>query len=179
MIAVTITAVTTATVAYFTSTATKTGNTFAMGTVTLNNDWTTGFPFSFNDLTPGLATVSGVLGVGYGGSLPADLYFGVKAETGYDLRPILDYYIEEVDSTGITHIADLFGWTGVNDAFLNWNKIADNVTNGNWRYYKVHLRVHADADNTYQGKSATNTIFIHAVQHGQSAPATPPWSYTP
>ncbi|RJR24376.1 hypothetical protein C4578_03260, partial [Candidatus Microgenomates bacterium] len=84
-------------------------NTFALGTVDLENAWTSGFPFSLNNLAPGQVSSTGVLGVGYGGSLTADLYFGVKADTGENLKDYLEYYIEEVTAGG-THIRNVFGW---------------------------------------------------------------------
>lgn len=178
MIGITLAAVTTATVAYFTDTLSINNNTFATGTVDLDDTWTSGLPFNFSNLTPGNESISEVLGVGYGGSIPADLYFGAKAQSGDNLKDILEYYIEEVDSSG-THISNVTGWNGVVNAFAGWTKIAENLNSSDWKYYKIHLRVLSTTDNNYQGKSATNIIFIHAVQHGQSAPTTAPWEYTP
>jgi len=184
MIALTIAGVTSATVAYFSDTAVKSDNTFAMGTVDLDEAWTNGFPFHFVNLTPGEESTSGILGVGYGGSILADLYFGMRDDNTSDatnLTPILDYYIEEVTSGG-THIRNVFGWRVASDAFANWNKIADNLTNGDWSYYKVHIRVHSNAQNSYQGEFAGNDVIIYAVQDGQTPPASPPpwdWSPTP
>ena len=172
MIALVIAGVTSATVAYFSDIAVKGDNTFAMGTVDLDTTWTSGFPFSFVNLTPGAESVSGVLGVGYGGSIPADLYFGIRAVSGADLKDILDYYIEEVNADG-SHIRNVFGWRGAIDAFANWNKVADNLVEGNWRYYKVHVRVHGNAGNIYQGLSAMNDVILYAVQDGQTPPASP------
>jgi len=168
-----------ATVAYFSATATSTGNTFSTGTVTL--DGTNGFPFAFTNLTPGSQSESGLLQVQYTGSIPADLYFGVKAETGYDLRPILSMQIERMrwDGSSWVHDAWIFPtWEPVVTAFASWTEVSENVTQGQWNTYKVYLLV-SDAGNTYQGKSATNTVFIHAVQHGYSAPAVAPWLYVP
>lgn len=161
-----------ATYALFTDTTVRGSNTFAMGTVDLNTTWTSGFPFSFVNLTPGAESVSGVLGIGYGGSIPADLYFGLRAAGGSDLKDVLDYYIEEVKANG-NHIRNVFGWRGAVDAFANWNKVADNLVEGNWRYYKIHVRVHDIAGNTYQGLSAMNDVIFYAVQDGQVPPASP------
>lgn len=175
MIVLVIAGATSATVAYFSDTAVKGENTFAMGTVDLNTAWTSGFPFSFVNLTPGEESISGVLGVGYGGSILADLYFGMQDDGtsgASNLTPILDYYIEEVTSGG-THVRNVFGWRGAADAFTNWNKVADNLTSGDWSYYKVHIRVHSDAYNTYQGQFAGNDVIIYAVQDGQTPPASP------
>jgi len=179
MIALTIAGVTSATVAFFSDTAVRGGNTFAMGTVDVNETWTGGFPFHFVDLTPGKESVSGVLSVGYGGSIPADLYFGMKDDGtsgAYDLTPVLDYYIEEV-TAGDTHIRNVFGWRGAIDAFNNWNKVADNLVKGEWRYYRVHIKVRSDTLDEYQGKFAGNKVILYAVQHGYPAPTTPPHIY--
>ena len=176
MIALVIAGVTSATVAYFSDTAVKGDNTFAMGTVDLDAAWTSGFPFSFVNLTPGAESVSGVLGVGYGGSIPADLYFGIKAVSGSDLKNVLDYYIEEVNADG-SHIRNVFGWRGAIDAFANWNKVADSVNEGNWKYYRVHIYVHSGAENAYQGLSAMNDVILYAVQAGSPAPGGMPWNW--
>lgn len=181
MIALVIAGVTSATIAYFSDAAVKGDNTFTMGTVDLDTAWTSGFPFSFVNLTPGEESTSGVLGVGYGGSILADLYFGMRdnnASGASNLMPILDYYIEEVESNG-THIRNVFGWRVVSDAFTNWNKIADNLISGDWAYYKIHIRVHSDTDNTYQGEFAGNDVIIYAVQDGQTPPVSPPpWDWS-
>lgn len=180
MIGITIAAVTSATVAYFNATSQNTGNTFSMGTVSLGD--TQGFPFAFNNLTPGEQSVSGILGINYTGSIPADFYFGVKAESGADLRPILQMQIEKMHWDGSTWVSDgwVFGdWVPVNNAFAGWSKFAENVNLGEWRGGKIYLRVDPNASNDYQGDSATNTVFIHAVQQGQAAPAIAPWTYTP
>lgn len=178
MIGIVVAAVSTATAAYFTSTITASNNTFATGTVTLNNAWTTNLPLNMTNLTPGSETVSGVVGAGYGGSINADLYVGMKAISGDNLRPVLDYYIEEVTSAG-DHLSNVTGWASIDNIFGTWNKVADDVSNGGWHYYKVHVRMHSDAGNTYQNNTTTTDLFIHAVQHGQSAPMTAPWMYTP
>ena len=180
MISLVIAGVTSATVAYFSDTAVGSGNTFTMGTVDLDTTWTSGFPFSFVNLTPGEESVSGVLGVGYGGSILADLYFGMRDDGtsgAYDLTPVLDYYIEKVLADG-THVENVFDWRSATDAFANWNKIADSVANGNWNYYRVHIRVHSDADNLYQGQFAGNDVIIYAVQYDAPGPDGQPWDWT-
>jgi predicted ribosomally synthesized peptide with SipW-like signal peptide len=178
MIALTIAGVTSATVAYFSDTAVRQGNTFSMGTVKVNTAWTSGLPFSFVNLTPGAESVSGVLGVGYGGSIPADLYLGMRGPTSDpDLTPILDYYLEEVTAGG-AHVGNVFGWTAANDPYYHWKLVASNLTSGNWKYYRVHIHVHSDAPNDYQGLSAEHQdVIIYAVQHGYPAPSTAPGQY--
>lgn len=180
MIALVIAGVTSATVAYFSATASKTGNTFSMGTVTLNTS-TNGFPFAFTNLTPGSQSESGLLQVQYTGSIPADLYFGVKDEGGGDnLIPILKMQIERMrwDGASWVHDAWIFPtWEPVTTAFDSWTKVAENVTQNQWNTYKVYLLVDEGAGNEYQGDSATNTVFIHAVQSGHPAPTTPPYIY--
>lgn len=181
MIALVIAGVTSATVAYFSATASKTGNTFSMGTVTLS-DSTNGFPFAFANLIPGSQSESGLLQVQYTGSIPADLYFGVKAESGTDLKDILKMQIERMryDGANWVHDAWIFPtWEPVVTAFASWTKVSENVTQNQWNTYKISLLVKEDAGNGYQGKSATNTVFIYAVQHGYSAPGTAPYIYTP
>jgi len=181
MIALVIAGVTSATVAYFSATASKTGNTFSMGTVILNES-TNGFPFAFTNLTPGSQSESGLLQVQYTGSIPADLYFGVKAESGYDLRPILSMQIERMRWDGFSWVNDAWifpTWEPVNTAFASWTKVSENVTQNQWNTYKVSLLVDSNATDGYQGQSASNTVFIYAVQHGYSAPSIMPWTYTP
>lgn len=181
MIALVIAGVTSATVAYFSNTASMTGNTFSMGTVTLNES-TNGFPFAFTNLTPGSQSESGLLQVQYTGSILADLYFGLKDEpTGYDLTPILEMQIERMKWDGSVWVHDAWifpTWEPATTAFGFWTKVAENVSQNQWNTYRVHLLVDENADNIYQGKSATNTVFIYAVQHGYSAPSTAPWEYT-
>lgn len=179
LITLTIVGVTAATVAYFSETATETGNTFSMGTVSLN-DTTIGFPFAFDNLTPGSQSESGLLRVQYTGSIPADLYFGLKAESGYDLKDILSMQIEKMkyDGTNWVHDAWIFPtWEPVTTAFGSWTKVAENVTQNQWNTYKVSLLVDSAAGNEYQEQSASNTVFIYAAQQGQSAPGTAPWEY--
>ncbi len=180
MISLTIAAVSSATVAYFNATSINTGNTFSVGTVSLGN--TQGLPLSFTNLTPGEERISSILAVNYTGSLPADLYFGIKHENGDDLKNILKVKIEKMRWKGSNWESDGFindNWIEVSNLFEQWTKFAENVTGGSWRGVKVYLQVDPTADNTYQGKSVTNTIFIHAVQERQAAPATPPYLYNP
>ncbi len=180
MIGITVAAVTSATVAYFNATSVNNNNTFSMGTVSLGD--TQGFPFTFNNLTPGQESVSGVLGINYTGSITSDLFFGVKAQYGDDLKDVLELQIEKMKWDGATWVSDgwvFSDWVPVSTAFYQWSKFADNVLQGEWRGGKIHIRVKTTADNTYQGKSATNTVFIHAVQQGQTAPGTAPYLYTP
>jgi len=181
MIALTIAGVTSATVAYFSDTASKKGNTFSMGTVILNAS-TNGFPFAFTNLTPGSQSESGLLQVQYTGSIPADLYFGVKAESGTDLTSILKMQIERMKYDGANWVHDAWifpTWESVTTAFGSWTKVSENVAQNQWNTYKVSLLVDSNAANVYQGRSASNTVFIYAVQHGYSAPSTAPWNYTP
>lgn len=182
LVSVAVVSVAVATVAYFSETITKTNNVYAMGDVDIDADsWTTGFPASITNMAPGGEYTSGVLGVGYGGSLPADIYFGLKDSSpfgGANFQGKIDYYVEEVDSAG-NHVANVFGWRLIDDAFANWNKIATNIPMSTWKYYKIHVKVHDDLDNTFQNASATNSIFIYAVQTGYSAPGTAPYAYNP
>jgi len=179
MISLAIAGVTSATIAYFSDTAVSSGNTFTMGTVDLDTAWTSDFPFAFVNLTPGEESVSGILGVGYGGSIPADLYFGMRDDGtsgAFDLTPILDYYIEEVEAGG-AHIRNVFGWRPAIDAFENWNKVADSVNEGDWKYYKLHIKVSENATNQYQGQFAGNDVILYAVQHDAPPPSDQPWDW--
>jgi predicted ribosomally synthesized peptide with SipW-like signal peptide len=176
MIALTIAGVTSATVAYFSDSVVNSGNTFSMGTVNVDNAWVSGLPIRLLNLAPGEIRSSGVLGVGYGGTVTADLYVGLRHTSGGDLRSVLEYYIQEVSSDGVP-IRNVNSWEPVGNLFEGWKKVADNVQNGNWRYYKVHVKVSGAADNALQGEFVINDIIIYAVQDGQT-PGGLPGSYT-
>lgn len=175
MIALTIAAVTSATVAYFSETAHKSGNVFAMGEVNIDDSgWTSGFPVSMNNMAPGGEYNSGVLGVYYGGTIPGDIYFGLKATGGDgDFRSVMQYYVQKVNADG-TPIQNIFGWRSISDAFANWNKVGTNVPSNTWNYYKFYVKLDSAMDNTFQNKNAVSDIIIYAVQTGGTTPTTVP-----
>jgi predicted ribosomally synthesized peptide with SipW-like signal peptide len=199
MISLAIAGVTSATIAYFSDTARVSNNVFAMGTVTLGG--TQNMPFELSNLAPGEISVTDVMRIQYTGSLPADLYFGLKHQSGHDLKEILQYRIERmewVSGTGWEHDAWIGGpgWKNPGDSegpFAKWIKIQTNLTENQWGNFKLHIKVRAGEEvdfphssgsysvsdwNWYQGKSATNQVILYAVQTGSGyVPATPPYVY--
>ncbi|HBP51389.1 TPA: hypothetical protein DD455_03605 [Candidatus Shapirobacteria bacterium] len=165
----------TATRAYFTDTKVLGSNTISTGTVKLGDTWH--LPFSLTGLAPGQESVTPVLGAQYIGTLPADIYVGMRAVSGKDFTTVLDYYIEKVDNAG-NHISNVTGWRSITFIFSEWNQVATNVSLNQWNYYKVHIRMHSDADNTFQDETATDDIIIYAVQTGTPAPSGQPWNST-
>jgi len=176
MIALTIAGVTSATVAYFSDTATSSGNTFTMGTVEVTN--IAGLPFMFTNMIPGEQKESGKIKVRNTGSIPVDLYVGEQATSGDgDFKDVVDYAINEIACSDGTYIKTWVGWQKVLSLFSTWNKVGENVPANAYRCYKVYVKPDASMGNEFQGKSAVTDVFIHAVQHGYSAPTTPPHIY--
>lgn len=188
------------TMAYFTTAKKVSGNVFAMGTVSLGE--TQNMPFTLNNLAPGGEAETDILRVQYTGTLPADLYFGVKAQYGADLKDILQYRIEKMKwESGTGWVTD--GWVGgsgwkdvggTEGPFAKWIKVKSNLAQNDWGNFKLYLKVKAGDEatfpltltggdtvpnwNWYQGKSATNQIILYAVQAGSGyIPTTPPWEY--
>jgi len=158
-----------ATSAYFSDTERISGNTFATGI--LDIDGTSNFPLNFTNLAPG-GTYTQDVAVHLGGTLPADIYFGLKHESGADLSAVLSAAIYDVDnSTWVT------GWNPVLYYFGNWTKAATNVSPGQWRTYRVYVRMDPGADNTYQNLTNHTQVILYGTQVGAPYPGTPPWQY--
>ncbi len=199
MIALVIAGVTSATVAYFSDVTRVNNNVFAMGTVTLGG--TQNMPFGLSNLAPGETSVTDVMRIQYTGSLPADLYFGLKHQSGYDLKEILQYKIQRmkwVSGTGWQHDTWIggTGWKNPGDSegpFAKWIKVQDSLTENQWGNFKLHIRVKAGGEvsfphtsgsytvtswNWYKGRSAINQVILYAVQAGSGyVPTTAPWVY--
>jgi predicted ribosomally synthesized peptide with SipW-like signal peptide len=176
IIALTIVGVASATAAYFSSNSVLGANTFKTGTVTLDEDSITGGPINLTNLTPGKTVTSGPFSVRYKGSIPADLYVGMKATSNGDLRDVLDYYIEEVDSNGKT-LRSVNSWTGIGNLFFDWTPVASNVNENETKYYKLYVRMHADAGNEFQNINVSDDLIVHAVQQGFAKPTAAPQDY--
>ena len=176
MIALTIAGVTSATVAYFSDTAVSSGNTFTMGTVDVTN--TGGLPFMFTRTFPGELKESRIISVQNTGSIPIDLYIGERHTSGDgDFKEVVDYAINEVSCSSGNKIKTWVNWQKVLSLFSTWNKVGENVPANEYKCYKVYVKPGASMDNEFQGESAVTDVFIHAVQHGYSAPTTAPHIY--
>lgn len=154
---------------YFNDKARIPDNTFALGEVNIGE--TTGFPLMFTGMAPGGMYTQDV-GVAYVGSLPADLYFGVKDQSGDNLSEILEAGIFDIDTDSW-----VIGWQPILTYFGSWTKVAGSVPQNGTKNYRVYVRVAADADNSYKGMDNKSQVILYATQVGAPAPLTPPWEY--
>lgn len=177
VLAATLVGLSSATAAYFSGNAVLGDNTFKTGTVKFDSDAILADKINLTNLTPGKTVASDVVGIRYDGSINADLYVGMKATAGGDLKPVLDYYIDEVQQNG-TFIRNVTGWRNIETLFGAWTQVASNTPMGP-RYYKFYVKMRDTAGNTYQNMTVKDDLIIHAVQHGFSAPSTAPWVYNP
>lgn len=177
-----------ATMAYFSDEETISGNVFAMGTVSIGEIKDEGFPFEIRNIIPGESEgrSSDVLRVEYLGTLLADLYFGLQEEEGDNLKEILQYRIEKMKKVDCCWVSD--GWMtdwrdmdGSYDPFENWIQINEDMEDGEWTNFKIHVRTKMPASedginwNAYQGKESTVTVILYAVQAGSNyIPGTKP-----
>lgn len=172
MIGITLAAVTTATVAYFSNTQSINGNTFATGTVLLDKTLISGLPINMTNMAPGITQTIPV-GFQYKGSLNADIYIGV---TGYAHDPSDGNYFGSVTKLVIND-----GTTDIYDNYVSglstaWLKIANNVTPDQWKYYTLAFTMDSATGNEKMGQTNTDTVIkLYAVQTGGGAPATPPF----
>jgi hypothetical protein len=172
LITMTVTAVATATYAYFFDDEIVTGNTFSTGTVTIGDTWQ--LPLTFTGLYPGAEQESSIFAVRYTGSINGDLYYGLRFTPGFDnLEDVLSIQIARVTSTG-DHITWIYGdWTPVTWPFQNWTKVADGLNQNEWAYYKLYVRMSDSANNTFQNKTAKNDIVLYAIQEGETPDGIP------
>ncbi len=167
-----------ATFAFFTSSATSTGNVFATGTLTLqlddNNEATpaASVTASFGDtLAPG-ATTSGFISMHNGGSIDiAKVKLGsVEAVTSSpDLAGKLNITSAKIDSestctTSPTNVTGSFSTL----AALNGATISlpsSGITVGATRFLCMSFTLDPGTDNTYQGKTITETFNFEGDQN--------------
>lgn len=179
MIALTIAGVTSATVAYFSATAVRTGNTFSMGTVNITQADGWGLPYMLTNMIPGEQKESGRIAVQNTGSMPIDLYVGERdVNSNADFKTWVNYAIDEVQEDG-TFVKTWVNWQDISGLFSTWNKVGENIPAGGYRYYKVYVKPLVSMPNSFQGKQAITDVILYAVQHGYGVPSTQPWVWTP
>ncbi|MBP8591548.1 SipW-dependent-type signal peptide-containing protein [Candidatus Shapirobacteria bacterium] len=178
MIALTIAGVTSATVAYFSDTVVKHGNTFAMGTVKVTQAEGRGLPYTFTNLIPGQQRDSGKITVQNTGSMPIDLYIGQQETSNPDgIGPKLignvEYTIYEVYCGTGEFKQTWVGWQDILSLYTRWQKVGDDIPAGEQRCYKFSVIPSKDMGDTFQGKGVTNAVIIYGVQYDSPTPTTP------
>ena len=157
------------TYAYFSSDYRVNGNTTAIGDVEISG--TGGLPFNFSNMEPG-GEYSTDVSLTYDGTINGDVYFGLHAQDGDDLTSVLEAAIYDRDNnTWVT------GWTPIGNLFGAWTLVSSNTAKNVTRAYTVHVRMKANADNSFQNKWATAQVILYATQVGAPAPANKPWEY--
>lgn len=155
------------TFAYFSQDYRVNGNVTSMGNVNISGS---SLPFSFTNMAPG-GEYSQVVTFSYDGTLPADVYFGLHAQYGDDLKSVLEAAIYDNDNA-----TWVVGWTPIVNLFSGWTLVSSN-TGTCTRSYTVHVRMASGAGNEYMNKSATAQVILYATQVGAPAPGTAPWLY--
>lgn len=179
MIALTIAGVTSATVAYFSDTVVKYGNTFAMGTVKVTQ-WGD-LPYQFANLIPGQRRDSNKITVKNTGTMPIDLYIGQKetSNDGIDLIGKVQYTIYEVDCTTEERGKTWVSPEDILNLYTGWKKVGNDIPAGESRCYKFSATPSGTLlDDEFQGKGVTNAVIIYGVQYDSPAPTGEPQHYS-
>ena len=169
MITIAVTAVVTATSAYFSAGKVLGSNTFATGTVTLGGFNVTSL--NVTGLTPGVPVWATNVGVNYTGNINADLYVGAGGTSAPGSPTYLadKLYLRIYKQGTNTEV-----WEGyVNALSTNWVGLASNIGAG-WQAYDLQFTL----DPSFEGQGVTNTdttILMYAVQHGGPVPGTMPY----
>ena len=183
-----------ATWAFYTDTTTVDKNTLSTGSVTLGS--THNLPFEIENLAPG-GEFSTDLAIQYEGSLPADLYIGVKEEGGMDLGPLLQYKLERMKS-GWEHDGWIVGsggsdgWEDIDghrNPIAQWIKTHKDLEKGDWARARLHIRMKDGNDsvefedgvhwNDFQNMKESITLIMHAIQAGGTPDLGIPRDYNP
>jgi hypothetical protein len=160
-----------ATVAYFSGTQDRGGNTIATATIGVNSN---GFPLSFQNMLPGDWGFQDVEIVNQS-TASADLFvqmLGDDPETGFNFcipNDYLDLRIEDLTLGGYWYwdsICKLYPGQATSVIV----KVGDNVPPGGSKYLRIGLYLDIAAGNDYQGKSNTDTVHLIAVQYNGPAP---------
>jgi predicted ribosomally synthesized peptide with SipW-like signal peptide len=167
MVAVTLSGVTAATFAYFSSGQVLGSNTFQTGNVNLG-----GFNYAnlqVTGLAPGVPVIVPDVAINYTGTLNADLYMGARG-TGATA-----YLADKLYLRVYIHNTNTVAWEGhVNALSSGWGNIALNTSAG-WKEYDLQFTLDNDAGNDKQGQTNTDTqIMVFAVQAGKGVPALTP-----
>lgn len=165
-----------ATGAYFSDSRVVGPNTFTTGTVKIGSTYQ--MPITVSGLYPGAVKTSDIFAVNYDGTIKGDLYFGFKNIPGYaNLEPVLQFQVERVNADG-SHVEWIYtNWVNAPYPFTNWTKLASGLNQGEWAYYKAHVKMSTNAGNEYQGATAYNNVVLYAVQEGGPYPAGAPETY--
>jgi len=178
MIALVIAGVTSATVAYFSDTAVRGGNTFAMGTVEVTQAEGWGLPYMFTDMIPGEQRESGIITIRNTGSIPIDLYIGQRHTGGIgNFQGVVDYVINEVTCWDGNYVHQWIGWQDVALLFSTWNKVGENILASEYKCYKVYVKPESGMGDEYQGQEAITDVILYAVQQGAPGPSGQPWNW--
>ena len=171
LITMTVTAVATATYAYFTDGKVLGNNTFASGNVYLGDFNVTSL--TVTGLVPGVPKVVENFGVNYVGNIDADLYAGARGTLGPG-QP--GYIADKLYLRIYDHNTSALIWQGYTSALSSaWRKVATNISAG-WQAYDLQFTLDASAGNTYQNVTNTDTeILIYSVQTGGPVPTTVPY----
>jgi hypothetical protein len=175
MIAITLLAVTSATIAYFSNGQVLAGNTFATGTVTLDPAHMAGFPLTFTNLGPGIQQ-SAPVQIRYRGTLPADIYVGARGTSAPgDPQYLADKLNILIRQNGV---GDWYSGL-VSGISTGWVKIASNVSQDQLLDYTLYLTLDPATGNDKQGQTNTDTqVLLYAVQTGGTVPTTVPYLTT-
>lgn len=103
---------------------------------------------------------------------PADLYIGLQAISGKDVKDVLWVTIERKDGSTV------LSKTKVTSLFANWVRVAQGVTGASGsQEYVITVELDASAGNSFQGATTTSKLLIYAAQQGQK-PSGAPYDYT-
>jgi predicted ribosomally synthesized peptide with SipW-like signal peptide len=167
-----------ATGAYFSDSKIVGNNTFATGTVDINNAWQA--PITIAGLYPG-AVKTADFSVKYDGSIKGDLYFGFKVVPGHVvLGSELQFQIEKINASDGLSAGFVYGdWVSADFPYGSWTKIASGLNKDQSVYYKVHVKMieRGVSQDGFQGMTAYNDIVLYAVQENGPSPATPPATF--
>ena len=143
-------------------------NTFATGTVKL--DESLNQSITVTGLKPG-QEVEQLLAFNYVGSLGANLFLGAGGTSGkQDPAYIADHLYLKI------YLGDTWKWEGyVSELSEEWTKIA-TVEGSTGLSYKLKFRLDANTPNEHQGVTNIDTVLVvMAVQKEAPAPLGEPW----
>ncbi len=167
----------TVTFAYFSSTRTES---LTLNTARVGINETSNFPLRFENLLPG-EWKSQAVAVRNTGSVAADFYLQMEpewnAETNFCTGPqgeVFTTRVEAVDASG-NGLGEVFSGSLCDlyplDGSAVIARLASEVSVGEWRYFRVSLKLNEDVNNDYYMNAAnTDRARLIAVQHGAPAP---------
>lgn len=162
-----------ATRAYFSNSQVLGNNTFATGTVKLDQTAMWGLPLNITNLAPNQEKITDVA-LQYKGTIPAKLYLGAGGTSGPGqkefLAPYMHLRIDDLDKS-TTPFNGL-----VSELSTAWQHIANNLTTDEIRHYRLTFKLDPTVGNFYQGATNTDTqLMLYAVQQDGDAPTGEPY----